>query len=80
MQRHCTLKEREEAHTDTERILCLNFLVLGLPWWLSSKERICLPMQEIWVQSLGQEDPLGEGNDSLLQYSCLGNPMDRGAW
>ena len=22
----------------------------------------------------------GEGNGSLLQYSCLGNPMDRGAW
>ena len=22
----------------------------------------------------------GEGNDNLLQYSCLGNPMDRGAW
>ena len=20
------------------------------------------------------------GNDHLLQYSCLGNPMDRGAW
>ena len=23
---------------------------------------------------------LEEGNGSLLQYSCLGNPMDRGAW
>ena len=22
----------------------------------------------------------GEGNDSPLQYSCLGNSMDRGAW
>ena len=22
----------------------------------------------------------GEGNDTPLQYSCLGNPMDRGAW
>ena len=22
----------------------------------------------------------GEGNDSPLQYPCLGNPMDRGAW
>ena len=27
-----------------------------------------------------QEDPLGEGNDNPLQYSCLENPMDRGAW
>ena len=22
----------------------------------------------------------GEGNDTLLQYSCLENPMDGGAW
>ena len=22
----------------------------------------------------------GEGNGNLLQFSCLGNPMDRGAW
>ena len=22
----------------------------------------------------------GEGNDTPLQYSCLGNPMDAGAW
>ena len=22
----------------------------------------------------------GEGNSNTLQYSCLGNPMDRGAW
>ena len=23
---------------------------------------------------------LGEGNGNPIQYSCLGNPMDRGAW
>ena len=23
---------------------------------------------------------LGEGNGYPLQYSCLGNPMDRGTW
>ena len=22
----------------------------------------------------------GEGNGNSLQYSCLGNPMDKGAW
>ena len=22
----------------------------------------------------------GEGNGSPIQYSCLGNPLDRGAW
>ena len=41
----------------------------------------CLPvMRETWVQSLGQEDPPGEGNGNPLQYSCLKNPMDKGAW
>ena len=28
----------------------------------------------------GLERSPGEGNGSLLQYSCLGNPMDRRAW
>ena len=37
-------------------------------------------MQETWVRSLGQEDPLEKGNGNPLQYSCLGNPMDGGAW
>ena len=36
--------------------------------------------QEKWVQSLGWEDPLGGRNGNPLQYSCLENFMDRGAW
>ena len=28
----------------------------------------------------GQEISPGEGNGNLIQYSCLGNPMDRRAW
>ena len=28
----------------------------------------------------GSGRSLGEGNGSPLQYSCLGNHMDRGAW
>ena len=28
----------------------------------------------------GSERYPGEGNGNPLQYSCLGNPMDRGAW
>ena len=36
--------------------------------------------QETQVLSLDQEDPLGEGNGNPLQYSCLDNPMDKGAW
>ena len=33
-------------------------------------------MLETQVQSLGREDPPGEGNGNPLQYPCLENPMD----
>ena len=42
--------------------------------------RICPPMHEMRVRFLGQERSPGEGNGNPLQYSCPGNPMDRGAW
>ena len=38
-------------------------------------------VQETWVQVLGWEDPLEKGMDGYpLQYSCLENSMNRGAW
>ena len=37
-------------------------------------------MQETQVQSLGQARSPGEGNGNPLQYSCLQNPIDGGAW
>ena len=41
----------------------------------------CLPgMQETWVRFLSREDPLEKENGNPLQYSCLENPMDGGAW
>ena len=36
--------------------------------------------KETWLQSLGQENFPGGGNGNKLQYSCLKNPMNRGAW
>ena len=35
---------------------------------------------EMWVQSLGGEDPLKEVNSNPFQYSFLENSMDRGVW
>ena len=37
-------------------------------------------MEETWVLSLGGEDPLEEEMAKPLQYTCLRNPTDRGAW
>ena len=40
-----------------------------------------LAMEKTWVQSLSQEDPLKKGMATYpLQYSCLENSIDRGAW
>ena len=36
--------------------------------------------QETRVGSQEQEDSLEEENGNPFQYSCLKNPMDRGAW
>ena len=34
-----------------------------------------------WLgRSPGRADPLEEENGNLFQYSCLKNPMNRGAW
>ena len=51
---------------------------MGLPWWLSVKETACQCRKhrfDPWVWKTP-----GEGNGNPLQYSCLGNPMDRGGW
>ena len=52
--------------------------VSGLPHGSVAKN--LPPMQEMWVWSLGWEDPPGGGNGNPLQYSCLENSMDQGAW
>ena len=39
------------------------------------------PVNERDVGSVpGSGRSSGEGNSNPLQYSCLGNPVDRGAW
>ena len=39
-----------------------------------------LPAMQNWVRSLSWEDPLEKRNGYPLQYYCLENCMDRGAW
>ena len=36
------------------------------------------PRDKDLIPGLGRSP--GEGHGNPLQYSCLGNPMDRGAW
>ena len=51
---------------------------MGLPWWLSGKEFTFNAGYATLIPRLGRSP--GEGNGNPLQYSHLGNPMDRGAW
>ena len=53
----------------------------GLPQWLSGKESACKAGDAGDMGSLPElrRSP-GGGYGNPLQYSCLGNPMDRGAW
>ena len=52
--------------------------ILGLPRGLSGKESACNAGDPGSVPGSGRSP--GEGNGNPLQYSCLENPMDRGAW
>ena len=49
-----------------------------LPWWLSSEQYACNAEDMELILGLGRSP--GGGNGKPLQYSCLQNPMDRGAW
>ena len=50
----------------------------GLPWWLSGKESPASAGDAGSVPELGRSP--GEGNGNPLQYYCLGDPLERGAW
>ena len=66
----CTLKK-----TKGDRVV--NIPLDGL----SGKESACNAGDTGDVGSIpGLGRSLGRGNDNPLQYSCLENPMDRGAW
>ena len=45
----------------------VNYISVKLVTWLSGKKKFACQCRRL----------LGEGNGHLLQYSCLGNPMDR---
>ena len=53
----------------------------GLPRWLSGKESSCNAGATGDRSSIpGSERSPGGGHGNPLQYSCLENLMDRGAW
>ena len=49
-----------------------------IPGGSEDKASACNAGDPGWIPGLGRSP--GEGNGNPLQYSCLENPMDRGAW
>ena len=56
----------------------LGFDILGIPQWLSDKEFAWNVGDVGSIHGSGRSAGGGHGNP--LQYSCLENPMHRGAW
>ena len=52
--------------------------MLGFPAGSDGKESACNVGDSGSMPESGRSP--GEGNGNPLQYSCLENPMDRGAW
>ena len=53
-------------------------LQVGFPYSSVSKESACKAGDPGLILGSGRSP--GEGNGNPLQYSCLENPMDKGAW
>ena len=73
-------REALEFKIPVYKSLCLEYshFSFWLSWWLSGKEPTCQCRWcrfNPWVRKIP-----GEGNGNPLQYSYLGNPMDRGVW
>ena len=54
------------------------YYVFGLHWWLRGKEFAFSEGDSGLIPGSGRSP--GEGNDNPLEYSYLGNPIDRRAW
>ena len=74
---HCTTQEATVRKTKLEFIYRI-VQSMGLPQWLNSKEYASNAGDAGSIPGLGRSPGGGTGNP--LQYSCLGNSIERGAW
>ena len=56
----------------------MSILIGGFPGGSDSRDSACNAGNLGLILRSGRSP--GEGNDNPLQFSCLENPMDRGAW
>ena len=70
--------EAQSYQNISQRLYIVDDIIQGLPRWLSGKESTCQRRRRGSIPGSGR--PPGVGNGNPLQYCCLGNPMDKGAW
>ena len=79
---HCLPVQSTATSKATTRmshpILCYLIKAEGIPWWLSGKESACNTGDLGSICGSGRSP--GGRNGNPIQDSCLGNPVDRGAW
>ena len=61
-----------------KNLLKLTILRMGFPGGSEVKNPPANTGEAGWIPASGRSP--GEGNGNPFQYSCLGNPTDRGAW
>ena len=63
--------------TQLIRCLTVDHQAQGATWWFSAKESACSAGDKGSIPGMGRCH--GEVNGNPVEYSSLGNPMDRGA-
>ena len=63
---------------EVKKLISPDFRVVGFPGRSEVKVSACNAGDLGSIPGLGRSP--GEGNGNPFQYSCLENPMDRGAW
>ena len=77
-----SLKSLLQHHSSKASILwCSAFFIVQLSHpYMSTGKTIALTRHTFVRKIMSLLFNIGEGNGTPLQYSCLVNPMDRGAW
>ena len=66
-------------HTHTCIYTCTH-IHMGLSWWLIGKESMCQCRRPKFDPGIRKMPTKAHSSGNPFQYSCLENPMDRGAW
>ena len=73
-----TFKSQKQSTDNWHLSACINKVAQGFPGGSEGKESACHAGDLGSIPKLRRSP--GEGDGNPLQYSCLGNPMDSGAW